>query len=257
MSARLLVALDFDGTLAPLRRDPAAVRLSASRRALLARLAAAPGVRVLVVSGRPQSFLHRAFAGIGVALAGEHGWILEGVGPRWSHPRHKLRSRQARALAAAVRRSVGGIKGVRVEAKTAAVAVHWRLAPGVLRDPDALKRLLAALLPSGWRLAGGKRIWEFRPADDWGKGEVLALAARRLRARTVFVGDDETDEEAFRSLGRSARTIKVGPGPTRARERIGTIAEVDRLLTSLALAQTGPAPRRTRAKSSMSRAPQR
>lgn len=234
MSERMLVALDFDGTLAPLRRDRAAARLAAARRALLARLGRTPGVRVLVVSGRPQAFLRRAVTGTDAALAGEHGWVLEGIGPDWRHPRLNLRARQARGLAAAARRTVRGLKGVRVEAKTAAVAVHWRQAPGVIRDPSGLKRVLTTLLPAGWRLAGGKRIWEFRPSDAWGKGEAVALAARRLCARVVFVGDDETDEEAFRLLGRGARTVKVGTGPTRARERVKGLAGVDALLRRLA-----------------------
>ena len=233
-SKTLLIALDFDGTLAALKRDPAAVRLSAARRALIDRLGRKAGVRVVVVSGRPQAFLRRALAGAGAALSGEHGWVLEGVGPRWTHPRLRLRARQARALAAAARAAARGFEGVRVEAKTAAVAVHWRQAPRVLRDPASLRRVLAALLPPGWRLAGGKRIWEFRPADAWGKGEAIAFAARRLRARVVFIGDDETDEEAFRRLGRDAMTVKVGPGPTRARERVGGLAGVDVLLRRLA-----------------------
>lgn len=233
---RLLVALDFDGTLAALKRDPDAARLSAPRRALLSRLGRAPEVRVLVVSGRPQAFLRRALAGAGAALSGEHGWVLEGIGSRWSHPRLRVRARQARALARAARAAVRGLEGVRVEAKATAVAVHWRRAPGVIRDPSALRGLLARLLPSGWRLSGGKRIWEFRPADRWGKGEVIALAARRLGARVVFIGDDDTDEEAFRRLGRGAMTVKVGPGPTRARERVGGLAGVDALLRRLARA---------------------
>lgn len=233
-SKRLLVALDFDGTLAALKRDPAAVRLSARRRALLARLGRAPGVRVLIVSGRPRAFLRRALAGSGAALAGEHGWTLDGIGPRWSHPRLGLRARQARALASAAARAVRGLKGVRVEGKATAVAVHWRLAPGVIRDPSRLRSLLAGLLPPGWRLSGGKRIWEFRPADRWGKGEAIAFAARRLRAGIMFIGDDETDEEAFRRLGRGALTVKVGAGPTRARKRVEGLAGVDVLLRRLA-----------------------
>lgn len=232
-SKRLLVALDFDGTLAALKRDPAAVRLSAGRRALLARLGRVPGTRVLIVSGRPRAFLRRALAGSGAALAAEHGWTLDGLGPRWSHPRLGLRARQARALAAAAARAVRGLPGVRVEAKATAVAVHWRRAPGVIRDPSGLRRLLAGLLPSGWRLSGGKRIWEFRPSDRWGKGEAILLAARRLRADIMFIGDDETDEEAFRRLGRRALTVKVGPGRTRARKRVGGLAGVDVLLKRL------------------------
>lgn len=232
---RRLVALDFDGTLAALRRDPSASRLSADRRALLARLAHVPGTTVLIVSGRPQPFLRRALRGTGAALAGEHGWRLEGVGPRWRHPLLALRGRQARALARAARLAARGLRGVQVEAKTAAVAVHWRRSPEISRDPAALRRALRKLIPSGWRLAGGKKIWEFRPSDRWGKGAAILLAAERLRARSlVFIGDDETDEEAFRALGRRARTVKVGRGRTAARERVAGLRGVDAALRALA-----------------------
>ena len=234
MSERLLVALDFDGTLAAIRRDPAKVKLSAARRAFLARLGRVPGVRVLIVSGRPQAFLHRALAGAGAALSGEHGWVLEGIGRTWRHPRLSRRALEARLLAGVVQCAVQNLKGVRVEAKTAAVVVHWRSAPAVIRDPSALRQILDSLLPPGWRLSGGKRIWEFRPADRWGKGQAIALAARRLRAKILFIGDDETDEEAFRHLGRVARTVKVGSGPTRAKERVSGVAGVDKLLARLA-----------------------
>ncbi|MDX6768396.1 MAG: trehalose-phosphatase [Elusimicrobiota bacterium] len=231
---RRLVALDFDGTLAALRRAPASVRLPEPRRRLLARLARTPGTTVLVVSGRPRSFLRRVLAGAGAALSAEHGWLLEGVGPRWRHPLLRRRARQARVLAAAARRTARAWPGARVEAKTVAVAVHWRLAPSVVRDPRPMRRALRALVPAGWRLTGGKRVFEFRPSDRWGKGEAIRLAARRLRAAVVFIGDDETDEEAFRLLGRGARTVKVGFGRTEARERVAGIRGVDALLRGLA-----------------------
>ena len=233
MSARRLVALAFDGTLAALRRAPSAVRLPAARRRSLARLARVPGTTVLVVCGRPLAFLRRALVGTGAVLAGEHGWLLEGVGPRWRHPRLTRRARQARSLAVAARHVVGAWPGVIIEAKAVAVAVHWRRSPSVVRDASPLRRALASLVPVGWRLTEGKRVFEFRPADRWGKGEAIRLAARRLRAAVVFVGDDETDEEAFRLLGRRARTVKVGPGSTAARERVRGVAGVDVLLARL------------------------
>lgn len=232
-----LVALDFDGTLAPLRRDPAAVRLPARRRARLARLSAAPGTRVLIVSGRPLAFLRRALAGSGAALAGDHGWEVLAPGWRWRHPRLSARRAQASALARALRRACGPWRGTRVELKTAAVVVHYRTSAAGRRDPAALRRALLPLRPRGWRLEGGKMIWEFRPGERWGKAEAIRLAARRWRARElVFLGDDATDEEAFRRLPRAARTVKVGPGRTAARERVASPAGVDRLLDALSRA---------------------
>lgn len=229
-----LAAFDFDGTLAALRRKPSAARLSTRRRALLRRLAAATGVRLLVVSGRPLRFLRRALAGTGAALAGDHGWEMQGIGPRWRHPRLARRARQARVLAAAARRACAPWPGTLVELKTVSVAVHYRLNKRARRSPGELAGALSALLGPSWRLAGGKLVMELRPRERWGKGELLRLAARRLAARVIFAGDDATDEEAFQRLSRRARTIKVGPGPTAARERVSGMRAVDGLLRSLA-----------------------
>lgn len=228
----LLIALDLDGTLAGLRRDPDSVRIPPPRLGLLRALEAS-GIKVLVVSGRTLGFLRRALSGTGAALAGEHGWIMRGVGRAWSHPQRARRGREARRFAGAARRAAALWPGCRVEVKNAAVAVHYRESPSASRAPDALRRALRRAAPAGWRLTGGKKVWEFRPADRWGKGDVIRLAARRLRARVVFAGDDATDEEAFASLGRSTRTIKVGSGPTKARERIRGPSEVDSLLRAI------------------------
>lgn len=228
----LLIALDLDGTLAGMRRDPDSVRIPPRRLGLLRALESS-GIKVLVVSGRPLGFLRRALSGTGAALAGEHGWIMRGVGRAWSHPERARRGREARRIAGSARRAAARWPGCRVEMKNAAVAVHYRESPSASMAPDALRRALRRLAPAGWRLTGGKKVWEFRPADRWGKGDVIRLAARRLRARIVFAGDDATDEEAFASLGRYARSIKVGAGPTKARERVRGTAGLDSLLKSI------------------------
>ncbi|MDE2510275.1 MAG: trehalose-phosphatase, partial [Elusimicrobia bacterium] len=83
---KLLLALDFDGTLARLRRRRGDARLPARRRKSLAALSAAPGVRLLLVSGRALSDLRGRARGTGAALAGDHGLRLEGLGAPWRHP---------------------------------------------------------------------------------------------------------------------------------------------------------------------------
>jgi trehalose-phosphatase len=256
---KLLVALDFDGTLACLRRRKGAARLSARRRSLLRALARASGVRVLIASGRSLSDLRARCRGLGAALFGDHGLRLEGLGARWSHPDLPRRAAQARRLGTAAAAAARGFPGVEVEIKEASVAVHYRRAAAVRRDPRGLKRLLERVLLPGWRVAGGKCVWEFRPRASWGKGEAVLLALKRLGSgwRAVFVGDDQTDEEGFETLGRRVWTAKVGRGRTAARWRLKGLADVDSLLSAALAARRQTPPTRTRAKSSMSRAPQR
>lgn len=252
----LLAAFDFDGTLAAIRREPSAVRLSAARRLLLSGVDRVPGITILIVSGRSLPFLRRAMTGSRAALAGDHGLELVGLGRRWRHPALVRSMDEARRLALCVRRAVGGIGGVYVEHKAAAIAIHWRRSSIVRRDPEIVRRLLLQLSPKGWRVVPGKMLWELRPDIHWNKGDLIALAARRLKARVLFVGDDATDEEGFRTLGRRAWTVKVGPEKTVARYRLRTLREVDGLLAFLKASRYAMG-RRTRERSSMSRAPQR
>ncbi len=258
-----LIALDFDGTLAPLRRARSAARLPPARRLMLERLGRLPGVRVVIVSGRALSDLRRRCRIRGAALSGEHGMSLTGFGRAWSHPATGRLHRESAALAAAAASLTLGMSGVEVEAKRTSVSVHWRKSPAVRRDPEGLGRALSGLLHSGWRLAGGKCVWELRPGLARGKGDAILLAQKRLGpgARVLFIGDDETDEEGFRKLGRAAWTVRVGRGGTAARWRVGGPSDVDALLVELAEArrQAGlpPSPSRTRARSSTRRAPQR
>lgn len=231
---KLLLALDFDGTLARLRRRRDAPALPARRRALLRALTRAPGVKVLIVSGRGLSDLRGRCGGLGAALSGDHGLRLEGLGPRWSHPDLPRLSRQAGLLAAAARKATASLEGVRVERKEASVAVHYRGSARVRRAPEGLRRLLAEELVAGWRIAGGKCLWELRPRKSWGKGEAILFALERLGPgwRAAFVGDDATDEEGFAVLGRRAATVRVGAGKTAARWRLKGLGAVDEFLSA-------------------------
>lgn len=233
----LLAALDFDGVLAPIVRMPSRARMSARTRDLLRRLARTKRTTVIVVSGRALPFLRKALAGCGAALAGDHGLELEGLGARWRHPAFNELARHARALARAARRATAAMPGVEVELKTATVSVHFRRAPAVRRDPESLRAALQRLAPPGWRVFPGLMVWEFRPKVEWGKGHIILRAAEQLGARIIFIGDDWTDEEGFRRLGRAAWTVRVGPGPTAARWRLPGIAGVDKTLASLIAAR--------------------
>lgn len=233
----LLAALDFDGVLAPIRRVPSRARMSARTRGLLRRLARTKRTALIVVSGRALPFLRKALAGCDAALAGDHGLELEGLGARWRHPAFSELARHARALARAARFATAAMPGVEVELKTATVSVHFRRAPAVRRDPERLRAALQRLAPPGWRVFPGLMVWEFRPKVEWGKGHIIQHAAARLGSRILFIGDDWTDEEGFRRLGRAAWTVRVGPGPSAARWRIAGIGDVDNMLAAVIAAR--------------------
>lgn len=228
-----LVVLDFDGTLAPIVRDRTRARMTPRTRRVLAAVAARRPVAVL--SGRALGDTAERVAGAGVRwVVGGHGAEWPGEAPRAATVRRVAGWR--RTLAA----RLAGVEGIDVEDKALSLSIHWRGARDPARAAAAVARA-AARLP-GAALVPGKRVLNVVPADAPDKGEALARLVRAARCRRVlYVGDDVTDEAAFRARVRvPSFGVRVGRAPGSAagwfvRRRTG----VDALLARLARVSPG------------------
>ena len=239
---RLLLACDFDGTLAPITARPENAVLPEAMRALLHRFARCPGITLAIVSGRALADV-RARVGIEAAIyCGNHGLEIEGPDFSWTHPEAAQRRCAMAAAVAALRRDTAELDGVLVEDKGLTATVHWRLASDEARE--TLRPLIAQAVEgqSGLRLAHGKAVWELRPRVDWDKGAALRhlLVRENLeRADALFLGDDEADESAFRALP-DGITLRVGePGATAARFCARDVSEAAGFLFCLFASRTG------------------
>ena len=228
----LLVATDYDGTLAPLVSDPAQARPLRESVVALRLLAALPNTHVAVISGRAL----RDLAGMlgepdDVHLVGSHGSEFDPDFAR-SLPREALalRARVEEELA----EIAAQIPGARIEPKPASVALHYREVDEELADA-ALRRVErgpAAL--EGVVTRHGKKVVELGVLSTH-KGSALAQLRQRVGATAVcFLGDDVTDEDAFAELGGPDLGIKVGEGPSRAALRVEDPEAVARVLAALA-----------------------
>lgn len=210
---RLLVSLDFDGTLAPLASRPAQARLPLRMRALLLRLAERPAVRLAIVSGRSLADVRRRVAVPGIHYAGNHGLEIEGPSLLWRHSVVRTTRPIVSGLAMQLRERVRGMRGVFIEDKGSTLSVHYRLAPPGTR-PRLRELVVRALRPHAGRLAlaSGKMTLEVRPKVAWNKGHAILKIAGLIGGvpGLLFVGDDRTDEDGFRVLGRRAATVRVG-----------------------------------------------
>lgn len=231
---QLLVACDFDGTLAPIvaHRDDARA-LPESLEALRA-LVAMDRTTVAVVSGR--ALLDLAAVGNlpdGVLLVGSHGAELD------DEPDDDVLALRD-DLVRDVRGLVGHVPGVDLEVKPAGVAVHVRAAART--DAAAV---LDALRAGPARLPGvvalpGKEVLELSVVST-DKGEALDVLRRRSGATaTVFLGDDVTDETAFARLQPGDVGVKVGPGATAAEHRVPDPVVVADVLALLAAQRVEP-----------------
>lgn len=228
----LLVASDYDGTVAPIVADPA--NAEADREALVAlrTLSQLPQTRVAIISGRALSDLASRTAEAGdIHLVGSHGSEFEAgfITPLSQDARRRLDE-----LIVALEPIAQRFPGAMIERKPASLAFHYRnVAPqhqqaardAVLQGPASLPAVYCRL---------GKMVVELSVIET-NKGAALQRLRQRLGASAViFIGDDATDEDAFATLTGPDISVKVGDGPTRARYRVRDTFEVARRLAHLA-----------------------
>jgi trehalose 6-phosphate phosphatase len=225
IASNVLVAFDFDGTLAPIVRDPAAARMRRSTRRLLGSVARR--YPCVVISGRARLDLAKRVRSLSIVhLAGNHG--LEPWGP---HEEYRARVREwIQRLAP----RLAGMSGVVVEDKTYSLTVHYRNARHPRQTLAAVRRALRTL--RGARSLGGDRAVNLVPRGAPTKGAALERA-RQLFAcdSAIYVGDDQTDEEVFRAKGIGRLLgIRVGMrAPSGAAYGLRNQGEIDALLRTL------------------------
>lgn len=228
---RILVAADFDGTLAPFNTDPMKVRAHPGALTSLYAAASLPGVSVALVSGRDLQTLRKLTAvpqTSPIVLVGSHGGefsLADIDGP--AAVDQEASARLAAALAD-LEEAAAAHPGARIELKPGAVALHTR---GM--EPAAADAALAAAIElstqhPGVHVIPGKQVVELTVVTR-DKGDALrALAVARGVDATAYFGDDVTDERAFAALDpRSGDvTVKVGDGNTLAAYRLDGVDDV-------------------------------
>lgn len=226
----LLVASDFDGVLAPIVPHPNDAAINPAADLALRRLAAIPRTFVGIVSGRALEDL-RPRVPPGLLLVGSHGAERD-------HAAQVELPLEARASLDALASEMAAIQGVTpgaiVERKPTSVAFHFRQCDPQDRD-KAVRRVVdaAAAHPTLIR-RDGLMVVEFAAVRvDKGHG-LIYLMHRSGATATVFIGDDQTDEDAFGALEEHGVSIKVGGGPTRALERLPDPETAARWLQQLA-----------------------
>jgi trehalose 6-phosphate phosphatase len=200
--------LDFDGTLVKLQRRPEKVRLPTQTKRLLFRLAGHPKVFVTIVSGRRRRDLQRRIGVSALHYIGLHG--AEEAGRKTTVSRDA--QRDLGLAKSRARKTIGSMPGMRIEDKGLSFAVHYRGAkPAVARVAKLRLLELVAPLRHTLKMLSGAMVWEVLPNQIRGKGVAARDLLRQFPAGTaaIYIGDDGTDESAFREL-HDQITIRVG-----------------------------------------------
>ncbi|MGQ0480642.1 MAG: trehalose-phosphatase [Pseudonocardia sp.] len=241
---RPAVFLDYDGVLTPIVERPEDARMTRQMRRVVRELAGR--CPVCVVSGRDRAVVQELMGLDDLVVAGSHGFDI------WHPERGTLEHTAASGYEDLVEEITGRLRtelvelaGVGIEPKRASVAVHYRHVPGPDRHrvSDLVERLVAER-PDELKVTPGKMVYELQPKLDWHKGaavgyllDVLGLSGPDVAP--VYLGDDVTDEDAFRALHGLGVGVYVGDPSaldreTRADFRLNDVDEVQELLHSLA-----------------------
>ena len=244
----LCLFLDYDGTLSPLQEHPSKATMSKGMRKALEACIEREDTDVAVVSGRSLADVAKMVGRSDVIYAGNHGLVIEGPGlESFRHEDLVHYRRRADALAADLKAVEAD--GAWTEAKGPTLTFHYRMVPAAKREAaaDTVRRIMS---DAGYQSRDAHLAVEARPPIGWDKGRAVLHILRMLygrawseQVRVIYVGDDQTDEDAFRFLAGLAITFRVGTAETltAASRRLPNVDAVNALVDWLA---RRPAPER-------------
>jgi alpha,alpha-trehalase len=241
-SNQLAIFLDYDGTLTPIVSHPEKALLSDSMRQIVQTLAGRSPVAIL--SGRNLNNLRQRVNLDTIVYGGSHGFDV--AGPRG------LRKQVATqflpkldVVEGELGKQLAGIRGARLERKRFSIATHYRNVEEseVPRVERAVREVAAR--HKELRRINGKKVYELLPDVDWDKGKAAlwlldTLGVDQKKVHPIYIGDDYTDEDAFRAFHQRGAGILVSeePRPTAASYWLKDPTEVGRFLRELAATQT-------------------
>ncbi|HET7752381.1 MAG TPA: bifunctional alpha,alpha-trehalose-phosphate synthase (UDP-forming)/trehalose-phosphatase [Anaeromyxobacteraceae bacterium] len=233
---RLVMLLDYDGTLVPFVATPELAIPDAALIELLRRLAARPSTEVHLVSGRKRATLERWFGSLPVGLHAEHGFWSRFPGGAWK-PIEVRDVRWREPVLEILRDFTERTPGALIEEKTAGVAWHYRAADpeyGSAQSRELTVHLSTLLSNAPVEILQGDKVLEVRPHGiDKGRAAAQVLA-QDAPGRLVFaMGDDRTDEDLFAALPAGSIAVHVGPGESRAALRVVGVAAARALLSDI------------------------
>lgn len=237
LKKRLFFFLDYDGTLTPIAKTPEEAVLPQETKQLLKNLLKTKKCELAIISGRTLQELKKNVGLRNIIYAGSHGFEIEGPNFKFKYPlpyKYKTILKQIRNE---LHKKLSSVKGIIIEDKRYSVCLHYRLVNSafVHQVRSCFRRLLKPhLRQKQIVIYRGKSVLEARPNLDWNKGKTVLRLLEKISSThkatsifPVYIGDDITDEDAFKILKAKGLTIFVGkPGRSHAGFYLYNIGEV-------------------------------
>ena len=213
----LFLFLDYDGTLTPIVSRPEKALCPVKVKRLLETLRDLPGVHLAIVSGRSLEDVQAKVGVSGIIYAGNHGLEIEKPGARRKNMFVSTGAPELKEITRNVQKVLKDLPGILFEEKGPILSVHYRNVPR--KCSAQIFRVIEEELQSRkgrWKTTSGKRVLEIRPNVGFDKGKAVKEILKGFRSRgrlPLYLGDDQTDEDAFQVL--KGRGISVFIGQSR------------------------------------------
>jgi len=219
-TATIPLFLDYDGTLTPIVDHPDRAVLSSETRKILTSLVRIPGIRLAVVSGRALADIKKRIRIRNMVYVGNHGLEMEGPHFKYTPPLPDSYSPHLTMLRIRLLCMIKTYPEAELENKGFSLSLHYRRL-----DPKKVRILLreARRILEPYRLSNrvrihiGKMVLEIRPPVLWNKGKAVEWLLDwwswmhvSQAYMPVFIGDDLTDEDAFKAIGNKGLCIRIG-----------------------------------------------
>lgn len=212
----VLLGLDFDGVLAPLEEEPAAIQVSVHMQRALAELSQREDVTIAILSGRERADLQMRVGVPNLIYVGNHGLDISGPGCLFVEPTAASRTNIIQDLAEVLTRRLDHVPGVTVRNNGLSICVQeGPMDPMYRMQVRRVVHGVIACLRRFFILHAGDHIYEIRPRVYWNKGAAVSWIMDNLHlshALPIYVGSDIMDDEAFPLLSEGIR-IQVSETP--------------------------------------------
>lgn len=207
--------LDFDGTLVPIRDNPAKCVLTPGIRDYLEAIASSENACIAILSGRTVNDIKKKVPLQHIYYGGNHGLEISGPHISYTHPDALRTKHVIDKVRREIEKGVGNIDGVLIEKKKFGFTLHYRMAnrEGKALIKSTFYRIIAeSPEPQAVSVLQGKKVLELAPKVSWDKGKaaLFLLQKQKRNYLPIYVGDDLTDETAFKALNEDGLTVRVG-----------------------------------------------
>jgi alpha,alpha-trehalase len=211
----LFLFLDYDGTLTPIVSQPELALFPSEAKRHLEKLLHLPGVHLTIISGRSSEDVRKKVGVSGITYVGNHGLEIENPAGRHKKMLVPVRKRELKKITQNLQNTLKEIPGVFFEEKGPILSVHYRNVPQKFFTyvPQAVETELQHWR-NRWKTASGKMVLEIRPNINFDKGKAVKEILRtfpRQGLLPIYLGDDQTDEDAFRMLQGKGISVFIGP----------------------------------------------